>query len=59
MYSFFVLGQIPGTSIIITFTMWMQLFAALFVTGMLIYLRRTHGLRNYFPPTIGSDPTAQ
>ena len=59
MYDFFVLGQIPGTSIIITFTMWMQLFAVVSAIALLIYIRRAHTTKDYVPPTISAEPTAQ
>ena len=32
MYSFLVLGQVPGTGIVITFTMWLELIAAVLIT---------------------------
>lgn len=40
MYSFFVLGQIPGTDIIITFSMWAQLAALVAACGLWMYVRR-------------------
>ena len=40
MYSFVVLGQIPGTSITISFTMWIQL--ALLLTMAVLLYKYTH-----------------
>lgn len=59
MYSFFVLGQIPGTEIVITFTMWMQLFAILLALTILFFVRRSQALKNYTTPTISSEVTAR
>lgn len=40
MYSFVVLGQIPGTSITISFTMWVQL--ALIIAAAAIWYQYVH-----------------
>lgn len=56
MYNFFVLGQIPGTSITITFTMWLQagLFIALLIVLFLVH--RHHELQdNLLGATISND----
>jgi hypothetical protein len=58
MNDFFVLGQIPGTGLIITFTMWMQM-AALLVT-LLIWAayRRRREFMDYTIPTISQESAA-
>jgi uncharacterized protein (DUF983 family) len=43
MYSFFVLGIIPGTNFQITFGAWTNIAAALAIVVLLITLRRVHG----------------
>lgn len=56
MYSFFVLGLIPGTDIQISFTMWLE---TVMLFGMSAYLvrhilrRRTYG--SEIVPTIGTE----
>ncbi len=56
MYNFFVLGQIPGTSITITFTMWAELVAVAIVLFAWMRLRRNHQLANpMLQPTIGDN----
>lgn len=56
MYSFFVLGQIPGTDFVITFMMWVQLAALL--TTLLVWMtyRRRQEFKRYNVPTISSEP---
>lgn len=39
MYSFFILGQIPGTNITISFTMWLVL--AVSVTAVVVWRKYT------------------
>lgn len=55
MYSFFVLGQIPGTSITISFTMWLML--SLLAVTLYFGVRYTRQRPQAFSldPTIGSD----
>ena len=55
MYSFFVLGQIPGTDITITFSMWMQLCAALLAIALLIRVHRRNTQQRPIQPTISQD----
>lgn len=56
MYSFFVLGQVPGTSITITFTMWMELCAAAVMVTLWLYVRhRNTESTSELQPTIGND----
>ena len=56
MYSFFVLGLIPGTNIQISFTMWVEATIALV---LLAYLAHYHWKRSHdyqaLPPTISAD----
>jgi hypothetical protein len=59
MQDFFVLGQIPGTSIIISFTMWMQLFAIVLAIAVLISVRRSQAVKKYSRPTISNEPVTQ
>lgn len=57
MYSFFILGQVPGTDIVISFGMWLQvLVAGLLAYGA--YKWRKHQdagttPSSLLPPTIG------
>lgn len=60
MYSFFVLGQIPGTDIVISFTMW--LLCAMLILGLYAERRYRQYIKqliaNQAPilaPTIGKD----
>jgi hypothetical protein len=54
MYSFFILGQIPGTNITISFTMWAQLCAVLLLAVLVIRFRR-HQAAERLEPTIGNE----
>ena len=56
MYSFFVLGQVPGTGLVITFTMWAELAALLFTLLVWIGYRRRREFRTYNIPTISAEP---
>lgn len=56
MYNFFVLGQIPGTNITITFTMWAELFAIAIVLFAWMHLRRNQRIASpMLQPTIGDN----
>lgn len=59
MYNFFVLGQIPGTSITISFTMWLMLslLAATLYLGVR-YLRQRPQSFSLDPTIAGDDQTA-
>ncbi len=55
MYSFFILGQIPGTDVVLTFWMWMEL-AALLVTLLAWMAYRRHlAFASYRVPTISNE----
>ncbi|MDB5169681.1 MAG: hypothetical protein JWN82_77 [Candidatus Saccharibacteria bacterium] len=58
MYSFFVLGQIPGTSITISFTMWLTLCLAATLIYLAVRMHRNQPLQLGMDPTIGSDDHA-
>jgi hypothetical protein len=47
MYSFFVLGIIPGTNIQITLTTWLDSLALLVAIAALVWLNRQHRFRNF------------
>lgn len=57
MYSFFVLGLIPGTTIQITFGMWLGVTAIAFLLSTLMHSiwKRRHPLITFLPPTIAPD----
>jgi hypothetical protein len=46
---FLLLGEIPGTTIVITFDMWLLLFSAIFMLGALLWLRRRMELLQKLP----------
>ncbi len=54
MYSFFVLGQIPGTSITISFSMWLTLCLLAITTYLGIRVHRRK-LADTPLPTIAND----
>jgi hypothetical protein len=59
MYSFFVLGQVPGTSITISFTMWLMLSllaATLYIGFRALRLRAQ--VFSLDPTIAGDDQTA-
>lgn len=58
MYSFFVLGQIPGTDFVITFWIWAELAALL--TMLLVWgaYRRHRDFVEYNIPTISGEPNS-
>lgn len=57
MYSFVILGQIPGTDITISFTMWVEL--ALFVAALITWVIVRHkSVLTVTTPTIGGDAIA-
>jgi len=55
MYHFFILGQVPGTNIIISFSMWMLLAAAVLSLLLWVRLKRRSTEPFTLEPTIGSD----
>jgi hypothetical protein len=55
MYSFFVLGQIPGTSITISFTMWLSLSLLAAGTYLALRLHRRRLITNTALPTISGE----
>lgn len=61
MYNFFVLGQIPGTSIVITFVMWIELCALMSVLAFwALYVRKRPATKHtiILEPTISAEATA-
>lgn len=58
MNDFFVLGQVPGTDIIITFTMWMQLAALLVSLLVWAAYRRRREFLSYSIPTISQEKSS-
>lgn len=56
MYDFFVLGQIPGTGLVITFWMWAQVTALLVTLLAWMAYRRHLEVVNYNIPTISTEP---
>ena len=57
MYNFLVLGYIPGTDIQISFTMWCEVAAALFLIIYLHHSIKHHQFASVLPPTISSELT--
>lgn len=61
MYSLLILGQIPGTGVTITFTMWALLSVALLLLALLAVIRRRRSVDSFraigshVAPTIGSN----
>lgn len=55
MYSIVVLGQIPGTDITITFSMWMATATLLIAIVALARMQRHRTIANYFAPTISEQ----
>lgn len=58
MYSFFVLGQIPGTGIVISFTMWLQAMLAVTLIVAYVKYRRHLSTTHNMVPTISNDDIA-
>jgi hypothetical protein len=46
---FLLLGEIPGTDIVVTFSMWMMFFGCLFALGLLAWARRHRQLLERLP----------
>ena len=55
MYNFLVLGYIPGTDIQISFTMWCEAAAALFLVSYLHHSIKHHQFATVLPPTISAE----
>jgi hypothetical protein len=55
MYSFFILGQVPGTNIVISFTMWVVLAAALLLLTLWLHLKNRTIAMTTLEPTISAD----
>jgi len=55
MYSFFILGQVPGTAVTITFTMWLQLCALIIGLLALYRVQLNRTITYYMPPTISYE----
>jgi hypothetical protein len=47
MYSFLVLGLIPGTNFQITFKAWLNIIGTLMVAVCSVYLRHIHKVRDH------------
>ena len=57
MYEFFILGQVPGTSLVINFVMWIELAALATTLGFWAYYRRQRAMHSYDMPIISNDQT--
>ncbi len=55
MYSFFILGEIPGTNVTISFSMWMALCAVALLIAALVMINRRQTMEAAITPTIASD----
>ena len=55
MYSFFILGQVPGTDMVISFWMWAEMAALLTMLLVWITYRRHLAVINYSLPTISPE----
>mgnify|MGYP003618815008 FL=1 len=55
MYDIMVLGQIPGTNLVIDFTMWLQLMALLIAVTLYVSAHRRHEHRTLAPIQTQND----
>lgn len=55
MYSFFVLGQIPGTSITISFSAWLTLCLLAATSYLWVHVHRRKPAAQTSSPTISTD----
>ena len=54
-YDIMVLGQIPGTNLVIDFTMWLQLMALLIAVTLYVSAHRRHEHRTLAPIQTQND----
>jgi len=54
-YDIMVLGQIPGTNLVIDFTMWLQLMALLIAVMLYVAVHRRHEHRTLAPIQAQND----